>query len=144
MSFMLSINTLLNEEYDGLLTLYWIPKLHIKQYRKRHNAGASICSTKELFINLANILSAVKGGLQSYCNKVYSYKTFHKMWKLKYCKDLLSSFYSRKFHLCKNWLEQFTNHCSWKCINRFKEIIYNAIKLNMVSNATNLYFSVLN
>ena len=98
---MLSINTLLNEEYDGLFTLYWIPKLHIKQYRKRHNAGASISSTKELFINLANILSAVKGGLQSYCNKVYSYKTFHKMWILKYCKDLLSSFYSRKFHLSK-------------------------------------------
>jgi hypothetical protein len=100
---MLSINTLLNEEYDGLFTLYWIPKLHIKQYRKRHNAGASISSTMELFINLANILSAVKGGLQSYCNKVYSYKTFHKMWKLKYCKDLLSSFYSRKLHLSKNF-----------------------------------------
>ena len=109
---MLSINTLLNEEYDGLFTLYWIPKLHIKQYRKRHDAGASICSTKELFINLANILSAVKGGLQSYCNKVYSRSNFNTMWILKYSYNLLDNFNSREVHLSKKCPQQFTNHSS--------------------------------
>jgi len=29
-----------------------------------------------------NIWSAVKGGLQSYCNKVYSHRSFNQMWTL--------------------------------------------------------------
>ena len=65
--------------------------------------GVSTCPTKELFINMANILSAVKEGLQSYCNKVYSHRSFNQMLILKYRKDILESlnsrFYSRKFHL---------------------------------------------
>ena len=31
----------------------------------------STCSTKELSINMTKSLSAVTGGLQSYCDKVY-------------------------------------------------------------------------
>jgi len=44
---------------------------------------------------MADILSAVKEGLQSYCNKVYSHRSFNQMWTLKYCKDILESFNSR-------------------------------------------------
>ena len=54
---------------------------------------------------MANILSAVTGGLQSYCDKVYSCSNFNQVWILKYREDLLNSFnsrfYSRKFHLSK-------------------------------------------
>jgi len=52
-------------------------------YKERYTEGVSTCPTKELFINMANILSAVKEGLQSYCNKVYSHRSFNQMWTLK-------------------------------------------------------------
>ena len=54
---------------------------------------------------MKNTFSAVKGRLQSYCNKVYSNISFNQMWILKYYKDHLGSFisrfYSRKSHLSK-------------------------------------------
>ena len=61
-------------------------------YKERYTVGVS---TKELFINMDNIFSAVKGGLESYCNKVYSHISFNQMWTMKYCKDILESFNSR-------------------------------------------------
>jgi hypothetical protein len=42
-AFMSSMNIPINEEYDDLSTLYWIPKLHRNPYRERY-----ICYT--LFI----------------------------------------------------------------------------------------------
>jgi hypothetical protein len=114
------ISILFNRAYEGCSSLYWIPKLH-----------KNLWSTKEWIINMANILSAVKGRLQSYCDTVYSFSNFNQVWILKYREDLLDCFnprfYSRKFHLSKNLLLQFSNHFSWKSINAFKEIIYNTI-----------------
>ena len=53
-------------------TLYWIPKCQKNQYLDRYIPGSSTCSTKELSITMTKILHAVKGGLLSYCDKVYS------------------------------------------------------------------------
>jgi hypothetical protein len=36
MAFVSSMNILINEEYDDLSTLYWIPKLHRNPYRERY------------------------------------------------------------------------------------------------------------
>jgi hypothetical protein len=36
MAFMSSMNIPINEEYDDLSTLYWIPKLHRNPYRERY------------------------------------------------------------------------------------------------------------
>ena len=69
---MSSMNNLINEEYNDLPTLYWIPRLRNNPYRERHITSSSTCSTKELLITMTKILSAVKEGLQSYCYKVYS------------------------------------------------------------------------
>ena len=41
MSFMSSINILINEGYDDLSTLYWIPKLHRNPYRERYITSPS-------------------------------------------------------------------------------------------------------
>jgi hypothetical protein len=35
MAFMSSMNIPINEEYDDLSTLYWIPKLHRNPYREK-------------------------------------------------------------------------------------------------------------
>jgi hypothetical protein len=41
MAFMSSINILINEEYDDLSTLHWIPKLHWNPYRERYITSPS-------------------------------------------------------------------------------------------------------
>ena len=67
-SFMSSLNIPINEENCELSTLYWIPKFQKNQYLARYIPGSCTCSTKELTITMIK----VKGGLQSYCDKVYS------------------------------------------------------------------------
>jgi hypothetical protein len=61
-----------DEETGELSTFYWIPKFQKNQYIDRYIPGSSTCSTKELSITMTKILHAVKGGLLSYCDKVYS------------------------------------------------------------------------
>jgi hypothetical protein len=60
-----------NEELD-LPSLYWIPKLHKCRCKQRYIIGSVKCSTKPHSKLLICILSAVKNGLQSYCNTSYS------------------------------------------------------------------------
>ena len=71
-SFMSSLNIPINEEYCELSTLCWIPIFQKNQYLNRYIPGSSTCSTKELSITMIRIVHAVKGGLLSYCDKVYS------------------------------------------------------------------------
>jgi hypothetical protein len=71
-SFMSSLNIPINEENCELSTLYWIPKFQKNQYLDRYIPGSSTCSTKQLSITMTKIVHAVKGGLISYCDKVYS------------------------------------------------------------------------
>ena len=41
MAFMSSMNIPINEEYDDLSTIYWIPKLHRNPYRERYITSSS-------------------------------------------------------------------------------------------------------
>jgi hypothetical protein len=59
--------------------------------------GSSTCLTKYLSIHLANIISAVKGGQQKYCETVYSRIGINHMWILKNFKYLLDNLKSRSF-----------------------------------------------
>ena len=59
------------EECD-LPSLYWIPKLHKCPYKERYIAVFSGCTRKPLSKILTLILTAVKEGLQKYCEEVYS------------------------------------------------------------------------
>ena len=75
------INT--KEEEADLPSLYWIPKLHKCPYKERYIAGSSKCSTKPLSKVLTSILTALKEGIQNYCDKVYSTSGVNQMWILK-------------------------------------------------------------
>ena len=70
---MSSFNISINEENCELSALYWIPKFQKNQYLDRYIPCSSTCSTKELSITMTKIVHAVKGGLLSYCDKVYSH-----------------------------------------------------------------------
>jgi hypothetical protein len=77
-----------DEELD-LPSLYWIPKLQKCPFRQRYTAGSAKCSTKPLFKVLTCILSAVKTGLQSYCDTSYSRGSVNQMCILKNSKYFL-------------------------------------------------------
>jgi hypothetical protein len=88
------------DEELNLPSLYWIPKLHKCPIKQRYIAGSAKCSTKPLSKLLTCILSAVKTGLQSYCDTNYSRGGVNQMWILKNSKDLLEYIQSRSLSSC--------------------------------------------
>ena len=68
-----------DEELD-LPSLYWIPKLHKCPFKQLYIASSVKCSTKPRSKLLTCILSAVKTGLQSYCDTSYSRDGVNQMW----------------------------------------------------------------
>ena len=60
------------DEKLDLPSLYWIPKLPKCHFKQRYIAVSAKCSTKPLSKLLTYILSAVKTGLHSYCDTIYS------------------------------------------------------------------------
>jgi hypothetical protein len=90
-----------DEELD-LPSLYWIPKLHKCPFKQHYIAGSAKCSTKPLSKLLTCILSAVKTGLQSYCDTSYSRGGVNQMWILKNSKDLLEYIQSRSLSSCNS------------------------------------------
>jgi hypothetical protein len=55
-----------------------------KSILNRYIPGSSTCSKKELSITMTIILHAAKGGLQSYCDKVYS---LYPLWLIEWVSD---------------------------------------------------------
>ena len=88
-----------DEELD-LPSLYWILKLHKCLFKQRYIAGSAKCSTKPFSKLLTCILSAVKTGLQSYCDTSYSTGVVNQMWILKKPKDMLEYIQSRSLSSC--------------------------------------------
>ena len=95
-SFGLSIN----EESCDVPSLYWIPKLHKSPYKQRFIAGSAKCTTKSLSTLLTSILSAVKSGLQKYCDISFATSGVNQMWILKNSKDLVEMLRSRSLSYC--------------------------------------------
>ena len=90
-SVMLTFGISLPEEDIDLPKLYWIPKLHKNPYKQRYIAGSAKCSTKPLSQILTRSLTAVKEGLQKYCNTAYARSGVNQMWILKNSKELLEN-----------------------------------------------------
>ena len=88
-----------DEELD-LPSLYWIPNLHKCPFKQRYIAGSAKCSTKPVSKLLTCILSAVKTGIQSYCDTSYSRGGVNQMWILKNSKDLLEYIQFRSLSSC--------------------------------------------
>ena len=71
-SVMLTFGISLPEKDIDLPKLYWIPKLRKNPYKQRNIADSAKCSTKPLSQILTRILTAVKEGLQKYCDTAYA------------------------------------------------------------------------
>ena len=90
------------EEDIDLSKLYWIPKLHKNLYKQRYIAGSAKCSTKPLSQVLTRILTAVKEGLQKYCDTAYARSGVNQMWILKNSKELLENLKAQSLHSVNN------------------------------------------
>ena len=101
-SVMLTSGISLPEEYIDLPKLYWIPKLHKNLYKQRYIAGSTKCSTKLLSQILTRIISAVKEGLQKYCDTAYAISGVNQMWILKNSKELLENLKAFSLHSIKS------------------------------------------
>ena len=97
-SVMLTFGISLPEEDIDVFKLYWIPKLHKNPYKQRYIAGSAKCSTKTLSQILTRILSAVKEGLQKYCDIAYARSVVNQMWILKNSKELLENLKAQSLH----------------------------------------------
>ena len=61
-----------SDKWRKIWIIYFILDTKISQESLFKQVYSSTCSTKELSISMNTILHAVKGGLLSYCDKVYS------------------------------------------------------------------------
>ena len=95
-SVMLTFGISLPEEDIDLPKLYWIPKLHKNPYKQRYIAGSAKCSTKPLSLILTRILTAVKEGLQKYCDTAYTRRGVNRMWILN--NELLENLKAHSLH----------------------------------------------
>ena len=91
----------IKDESCDIPSLYWIPKLHKTPYKQRFIAGSAKCTTKPLSKLLTSLLSAVKSGLQKYCDICYSTSGINQMWILKNSKDLMDILRSNTLSSCK-------------------------------------------
>ena len=97
-------------------------------FTQHYIAGSAKCSTKPLSKLITCILSAVKTGLQSYCDTSYSRGGVNQMWILKKSKDLLEYVQSRSLSSCNSITifdlsTLYTNipHCKLK--DKLKELV---------------------
>ena len=125
---MLTFGISLPEEDIDLPKLYWIPKLHKNPYKQRYIVGSAKCSTKPLSQILTRILTAVKEGLQKYCDTAYARSGVNQMWILKNSKELLDnlkaqSLYSVNSIKSFNFSTRYTIIPHDKLKSKLKEII---------------------
>ena len=52
-----------------LLTMYWLPKFHKRQYKARFIANSSACTTAELSKLLTSYPAAIKMHVVRYCKR---------------------------------------------------------------------------
>ena len=97
-SVMLAFRISLPEEDTALPKLYWIPKLHKNPYKQRYIAGPAKCSTKPLSQILTRILTAVKKGLQKYCDTAYFRSGVNQISTLKNSKEFLGNLKAQYLH----------------------------------------------
>lgn len=90
--------TIVKHKQGKLPTMYWLPKLHKSPYKARFIANSSSCTTTNISILLTSCLTAVKGHIVNYCNKVYENSGINLFWSIKNSGEVLDKIRNRRFH----------------------------------------------
>jgi hypothetical protein len=141
-SFISSLNILFNKEH----VTWWLFSFKLNTKSSQESIEKILLQVLILFeesnfflINMANILTAVKEGIQSYEDKVYSRNSFNHMSILTYWIFwiIVIIVLFQKFRLSKHVsFLHFTHHSSVECIKTFQNITNNAVIFKMVKNIT--------
>ena len=78
--------------------MYWLPKLHKKNYKARFIANSSSCTTTELSKFLTSCLTAVKKHVIKYFEKVYERSRKNLFWSIKNSSEILDKLKARDFN----------------------------------------------
>ena len=70
--------------------MYWLPKLHKRQYKARFIANPSSCTTTEVTKLLTSCFTAIKAKVIKYCETVYERSGKNMFWPIKYSGEVLS------------------------------------------------------
>ena len=60
-----------DEDFNKLPTLYWLPKTSYRPYKSRFITNSNSCTTKELSIMLTYCLTAIKNYVIKYCKIIF-------------------------------------------------------------------------
>jgi hypothetical protein len=130
--FIISLKTnkkVLWHEHSAMMSFFF---LHMCPYKQRYIAGSVECSTKFLtkLLTYMYMLSAVKTGLQNYCDTSCSRDGVTRMWILKNSKDLLVHIQSRSLFSC-NSIKTFNFSALYTTIpsSKLKDILRELVQL---------------
>ena len=73
----------IKEDHERFPTIYWLPKLHKRQYKARFIANSSSSTTTKLSKLLTSCLTAIKKHLIKYYEKVYKRSGKNLFWFIK-------------------------------------------------------------
>ena len=79
-----------NEDQEGLPTIYWLPKMRKQPYKARFVANSSSCTTTELSKLLTSCLTTIKNHVIKYCEKVYERFGKNLFWSIKNSCEVLN------------------------------------------------------
>ena len=107
--------------------MYWLPKLHKRQYKARFIANSSSCTTTELSKSLTSCLTAVKNHVIRYCEKVCE-RSENLFWSIKNSGEVLNKLKSRGFRANSLSTYDFSTLYSTLAHNLKKEKLINLIE----------------
>ena len=87
----------ISENQEKIPTLYWLPKLHNRQYKSCFIAKSSSCTTTELSKLLTSCLTAVKNHLIKYYDTCYERDGINHFSALKNSNEVLNKLKSKSF-----------------------------------------------
>ena len=142
----LKFSVYVKERQDRLPTMYWLPKLHKRQYKARFIANSSSCTTTELSKLLTSCLTAVKKHVIRYSEKVYERSGKNLFWSIKNSDEILNKLNSRGFRATSLSIYDFSTLYTTLPYNLIKEKLINLIlkgKIHLILPVTKdrLYFT---
>ena len=79
------------------MSLYWLPKLHKRQYKTCFIANPSLCTTTELYKLLTSCLTSVKNHLIKYYDTCYERDGINRFWSINNSNKVLTKLKSKGF-----------------------------------------------
>ena len=86
----------LEENFNKLPTIHWLPRVHGGPYKFRYIVNSRSCSTKELSVRMTFVLQAIKTHVKKYCHKVYENSGVNLFWSIDNSLEVINAIKSKR------------------------------------------------